>query len=314
MMAQTRIKALLKNWGHGDASITPVVYENSGITADNAWYVDAAYVFKATGNLTGLKTHAAIAKALEKEGLCAPAPVKTTDGREYVTEGALHFYLLPRLAGRPVNSRELMNAEDCAERARRLGVLIGQLHKAFEAQDGMIACDEPDLIAVIRDWAMPVVQKGMALPAAFLEEYMEAFQRLYPLMPRHIIHRDPNPSNILMLGEEFTGFIDFELGERNIRLFDPCYLTTAILSETFPESASPSDDRWFEIYHSVLQGYDTVCPLAREEREAAPYVVFTIQMICAAYFSGVDKFQGLAETNKRMLYWLLENREQLRLP
>lgn len=33
-----------------------------------------------------------------------------------------------------------------------------------------------------------------------------------------------------------VGFIDFELSERNIRIFDPCYASTANLSESFDEN------------------------------------------------------------------------------
>ena len=51
---------------------------------------------------------------------------------------------------------------------------------------------------------------------------------LYPKLPRQIIHRDPNPGNIIC-AEVQWGFIDFELAERNVRIYDPCYAATADL-------------------------------------------------------------------------------------
>lgn len=313
MISLTKLQSILQLWSIKDQSISPIQYENSGIIADNAWYVGKEYVLKATPNLPGLKTHAAITRALIEDGMNAPVPVFMKDGQVFIQEGGLYFYLLPRLPGRPVNSRALLE-KDWAKKAGQLGGLIGRLHKVLSRYDQELKLDEPDLFATVRDWAIPRTQAVLSLPPDFYQTYMEHFQRLYPLLPKQPNHRDPNPANILMEGEELSGFIDFELGQRSIRLFDPCYLTTAILSETFPESNTPSDDKWFEVYQSTLQGYDAVCPLTKEERDAAPYVVFTIEMICAAYFSDNPKFEKLADTNKCMLLWLYANRDKLKLP
>jgi Ser/Thr protein kinase RdoA (MazF antagonist)/AraC-like DNA-binding protein len=310
MLNHTKLQAVLEHWAIKDVSCFPIQYENSGIIADNAWYVGQEYVLKTTKNLLGLKTHESIANALNKEGMNTPVPVLTIAGQDCIAEEELYFYLLPRLKGRPVNSRVLME-RDWAQKAGQLGELIGRLHIVLSRYDRELNLDEPDLCATVLDWAMPRTQAVLSLPPEFYHTYTEHFQRLYPLLPKHPIHRDPNPANILMDGEKLSGFIDFELGQRSIRLFDPCYLTTAILSETFPESGSPLNDKWFDVYRSVLQGYDAVCPLTKEEREAALYVVFTIQMICVAYFSDNPKFEKLADTNKRMLLWLWENRDGL---
>ncbi len=312
MLSQKKLQAILQQWELGDITCTPIQYENSGFIADNAWYAGQEYVLKATNNLNGFKAHAMIAKALLSEGMNAPAPTALPDGREYVQEEDLYFYLLPRLKGRPVNSRALMET-DWVEKAYRLGSFLGKLHKVLHRYDGELALDEPDLYAAVRDWAMPKTRASLSVPQEFYDSYHDGFARLYPLMPRQPIHRDPNPANILMEGEKLSGFIDFELGQRSIRLFDPCYLTTAILSETIPQGNPPSYDKWFEVYHAVLRGYDSVCKLTQEEREAAPYVVFTIQMICLAYFTGNPKFEKLADTNKRMLLWLWENKQRLQI-
>lgn len=312
MLSSAKLQAILQHWAIKDRNISPIQYENSGYIADNAWYAGQEYVLKATQNLPGFKAHAAIAKALAEDGMNAPVPVLTQDGQDFISEGDLYFYLLPRLKGRPVNSQALME-KDRAQKAYRLGGLIGRLHKVLSRYDRELKLDEPDLFSAVQDWAMPRTQAVLSLPSEFYQSYTEHFARLYPLLPKQPIHRDPNPANIMMEGEELSGFIDFELGQRSIRLFDPCYLTTAILSETFPESGSPLDDTWFEVFHNVLQGYDTVCPLERKEREAVPYVVFTIEMICLAYFTDHPKFEKLAGINRRMLLWLWENRGKLQI-
>jgi Ser/Thr protein kinase RdoA (MazF antagonist)/AraC-like DNA-binding protein len=310
MISQTKLQTILRHWELGDMPCTPVQYENSGIIADNVWYAGQEYVLKATSNPHGLTTHAAIARALEEEGMKAPVPVLTQDNQDFAQEDDLYFYLLPRMPGKPVNSRALLQ-KDWAQKAGQLGRLIGRLHKVLSLHDGDLTLDEPDLLATVLNWAMPGTQAVLSLPQEFYQTYTENFRRLYPLLPKQPIHRDPNPANIMMEGEEFTGFIDFELGQRSIRLFDPCYLTTAIMSETFTDAKTPSEGKWFDIYHSVLHGYDEVCPLTLEEREAVPYVVFTIAFICTAYFTRAPKYQNFAELSCCIMLWLYENREKL---
>ena len=62
---------------------------------------------------------------------------------------------------------------------------------------------------------------------------------------------------------------------------------------------------------NIIAGYDSVCKLSNEEKQAIPYVVFSIQMICVAYFSNMDKYIELAKVNQEMLMWLYLNRDKL---
>mgnify|MGYP003378331586 CR=1 FL=1 len=47
------------------------------------------------------------------------------------------------------------------------------------------------------------------------------------------------------------------------------------------------------------------------EKKAAPYVVFSIQLICTAYFSSKDKFTDLARVNEKILLYLAKHTEEL---
>ena len=106
-------------------------------------------------------------------------------------------------------------------------------------------------------------------------------------------------------GKAFIGFIDFDLTEVNIRIFDLCYCATAILSECFGNGRHL--ERWKTILHDLIQGYHRVCALSEQEMTAVPYVIYSIQIICIAYFSAHDKYAELAETNIQMLRWLIAN-------
>ena len=147
----------------------------------------------------------------------------------------------------------------------------------------------------------------MQLSEAFCIEYLKIFSELYPRLPRQIIHRDPNPGNIIC-AEDQWGFIDFELTERNVRIYDPCYAATAILSERFGQD----NEGWLDIYGEIICGYDSVVRLTEEERKAIPYVILANQFVCVSWFAEQDKYAEILEINKKMTIWLIEKLEELK--
>ena len=108
--------------------------------------------------------------------------------------------------------------------------------------------------------------------------------------------------------EDQWGFIDFELSERNVRIYDPCYAATAVLSETF----GADNDRWLDILHDILNGYDSVVKLTEQEKKAIPYVILANQFVCVAWFAEQEKYAEIFETNKKMTAWLIGRMEELK--
>ncbi|MFQ6829424.1 MAG: AraC family transcriptional regulator, partial [Acutalibacter sp.] len=125
-------------------------------------------------------------------------------------------------------------------------------------------------------------------------------------------HRDPNPSNMI-LAEDTWGFIDFDLSERNIRIFDPCYAATAILSESFDENKPEKLAQWIGIYKNIMYGYDSVAKLSANEIKAIPYVLLFNQLICCAWLSEQEKYTNIFQVNKKMTTWICVNFDALML-
>ena len=86
----------------------------------------------------------------------------------------------------------------------------------------------------------------MDLPKKFVEMYEQEFGEIYESLPQQIIHRDPNPGNIILCGDKW-GILDFDLSEKNVRIFDPCYAATAILSESFEDGNTDKLNQWIMI-------------------------------------------------------------------
>ena len=95
-------------------------------------------------------------------------------------------------------------------------------------------------------------------------------------------------------------------------MFDPCYAATAVLSEIIDERGREDLPRWMELYQGIIHGYDAVAVLTESEKQALPYVVLSIQLICVGYFSGSEKLERFAEKNIRMTRWLMNHMEGLR--
>ena len=291
---------ILKNWNLSDETIADIYYEGTGNKNDSACYVGERYVLKFTANLGKLKKHIEVSKALESIGLLSAVPVPAADGAEYIQDGEGYFYLTRRLPGGQMTPRRFADGD-----GRFVGEIIGQLHLALSK---IVDCvSEADLLATVRDWALPEAKAVLNLPDPFCKEYLDTFADLYPKLPRQIIHRDPNPGNIIC-AEDQWGFIDFELAERNARIYDPCYAATAVLSETFGQD----DERWMEIYRDIICGYDSVAHLTDTERQAIPYVILANQFVCVAWFAGQDKYAEIFEINKRMTAWLMDHFEELK--
>jgi len=301
-MTVTHKKAtrILKNWGLESESVTDICYDGTGNRNDSACYVGDDFVLKYTVNLGKLKNHIEVSRALESVGMPSASLVETTDGREYVQDGELYFYVTKRLSGMQKSSHSFGDGD-----ARFVGEIIGQLHLALSKIETCVS--EADLLATVRCWALPGAKQALGLPDDFCKEYLDTFAALYPNLPRQIIHRDPNPGNIICNQNQW-GFIDFDLAERNVRIYDPCYAATAVLSETF----DASNDMWLDTYRDIICGYNSVVHLTDVERKAIPYLVLANQFVCMAWFSGRDKYAELFETNKKMTLWLIERFAELK--
>lgn len=308
-MTHKKIREFLKFWNLENESITDIYYENTGEQNHRAYNIGSQYIIKFTANLGELNKHITLSKALANAGLSAAIPIMTADGQEYIEDNGIWYFVTPRLNGRQINAPDLYDGNS-KEKAYFIGQIIGKLHMALDKIDAVV--NDVDLYNRVTQWAMPKTRELLTLPDDLCRDYEKIFSSLFPSLPKQIIHRDPNPGNMI-LDHDTWGFIDFDLSERNIRIFDPCYAATAILSESLDLKDSEKQEKWLNIFHAIIQGYDSVASLTPDEQVAIPYVVLSIQMICVAWFSEHLQTSELFNTNKAMTQWLVEHFDQLQI-
>ncbi|MEC2553442.1 phosphotransferase, partial [Bacillus tropicus] len=121
-----------------------------------------------------------------------------------------------------------------------------------------------------------------------------------------IIHRDMHLSNVIFKYNEFQGFIDFELLERNVRVFDLCYCCTSILSELYSDEELRR--KWQHIISKIFEGYNKQNILMKEELQSIWYVMLSIQVIFITYFV---QLKDLLKLNEEMFFWIFANKETI---
>ncbi len=300
LISKKEIKKILSGWDINYGDISNVFSINTGRQNENTFYVGNDYVIKYTPDLMKIKNNIAIAKALSNEGFESSLAVKTVYGTDYLQSGELYFFLTKRISGCPLKCSYIYKNP---ARAFKIGESIAKLHIALNKIDKR-DYPEADFFGDFVS-SLEKIKGFVSLPNGFAEKLSDNLQSLYDSLPQQLIHRDINPSNILIRNEVFCGFIDFDLAEVNVKIFDICYAATSILSETFSND-TVNNDEWLTIFKNIIVGYNRVNHLSDEEMKALPYVVYAIQTVCIAFFSKSDKYKDLCKTNIDMLGWLIE--------
>lgn len=288
---------VLKHWALEGEQLRDVLVESTGAQRENLVAVGERYFLKRTTDPKKLENHLALTKALAALGLLSPVPVPTLAGEEYLREGECRYTLTERLPGYNVTALELLEPEN----ARREGMAIAGLHRALK--DIEAPAEDDDLLTTLKNWAVPAAKDALGLTNGWCESYLAELEALWQELPRQIIHRDLCPGNLVRDGESW-GFLDFELSQRNIRIYDVVYAAGAVLSETF----AAHKDVWIGCWQALMEGYAPT----EAERHAAPLVLLGSQLVCVAWFAGQEKYREIFETNQKMTLWLLEHFEELK--
>lgn len=313
MFTETELRKILKNWDiPQDLPINDVKIVDGTKTANNIWQVGEEYVLR-TEDRVSLLRDVRVAKAIAAHGFSAAVPVPTITGGD-ITEDQDSFVLIRKPKGEPLSKSERFGI-NCWDFGFKYGQSIARLHNALASVEEDIKPFDQDLFSHVTEWVLPKVQKqniqwDMGIPNTFFEDYIHDFGKLFEKLPKQLIHCDPNPCNILFFEGNVSGFTDFKLSERNVRLWDPCYCATGILSEQ--HDVENAYDKFLVILKAILYGYDSVVSLTAEEKQAVYYIICSIQMICVAYFESVNEYKDLAKINREMLLYIIEQKDKIK--
>jgi len=316
MFTEKELLSILGNWDiPQDLPILDVYVLDGAAISGNVWSIGEEYILKSEKKESLLR-NLQVAKALAAQGFAAATPILTKTGAEYL-DGEQITVLIKGIKGSPLEKADRFG-DDRKSFGYKYGESIARLHRVLAAIEPEIKPAEQDLFATVSGWALPETKRQnehyqMRLPDGFFEDYLHSFESSAKRLPKQLIHRDPNPSNILFDGGDVSGFIDFDLSQRNARLFDPCYCATGILSERrgIEGQSVGAFDKWPDVLEGILHGYDSVNPLTAEEKQSVYYMLCSIQMIFVAYCEPRAELKELAIVNREMLQYIVSSRAQL---
>ena len=248
----------------------------------SSWEIDHSYVLKVYDNKDQLERNIQILTILLHCDIPAAEVMLTKTGEKYATHQDTYFFLSRKLPGN--------NISDPRDKAMawKMGRAIARLHNAFLKIEKEVTFWDNSLLQEMKGWILENLTNNKWQPISETE-YSEAVTQLgqvYDALPRQLIHRDVHFGNFLFLDGEFSGYIDFDLSQKNIRIFDICYFLTGVLAE---ETGNPlTQKEWLGIAEAVISGYESITQLSETEKGAIPCVMECIEILFVAYFTGIE--------------------------
>lgn len=295
-LTKEEIKEVLKEWS---IEAIPVSIH------PRAWDINQSYILKVYDEPEVLERNVISMRTLLAAGIPVPELISLPDGKDYVEKDGGYYMLMTKLHGHAVKPYECMD-----NWFFHFGTILAELHIAFLKCENNLYSWDNSLLEEMNGWVKKNIAKYNIdyLNKNDVQAAVEELASFYEDLPRQLIHRDVHLGNFLFENGEFTGYIDFDLSQKNIRIFDLCYFLLGLLLE---ENGFKEDDRWYEIIRQVVSGYDRVSPLAITEKRAFASVMKNIELLFAAYFidigeaelarNAVDLFNFVKRNERKIL-------------
>lgn len=265
-----------------------------------------SYILKEKRSIKQLLVEINLIEQLDKKGVKVQRIVKTSNNERYVFYKEKYYCVYKYVAG---NVLEIKNIENLKELGSTIGEEIAYLHQVLNSMDSENGFVKRDLYKVVYGWALPILEKNEHVHKDVIRKMNQIhtdFKETIRPLRKQIIHRDMHLSNVIFKENEFQGFIDFELLEKNIRVFDLCYCCTSILSELYSDEKLRG--KWQQIISKIFEGYNKRSILTREELQAIWYVMLSIQIIFITYFV---QLKDLLKLNEEMFFWIFVNKKAI---
>ncbi len=237
--------------------------------------------------------------------------IKTTNNDIYVRYRKKLYCLYNYIAGKVYKNHYY--AAGAEKRAYNYGKSIALLHKGLKKVNKHKNFTIMDLLKDINTWIIEIINsKNDLLDILFINKAIKdinmGFKSSHIKLPKQLIHRDIHPSNMIFYRNKLKGFIDFEIPTYGIRIFDPCYCSTSILTSKF--KSKKARKKWINLLVSILKGYNSINRLKKTEINAIFYVLLSIQLLFMAYMIKINKIRT-AQFNQSILKWIYDNKNTI---
>ncbi|MCL2079735.1 MAG: phosphotransferase [Oscillospiraceae bacterium] len=277
---------ILSIWG-----LAGITVKHMDSLSMSTWDVGGQYILKRYSNDEELSRSMQFSKLLTTYGIPVAVFIPTESGKLTSPEGS--YCLMSKLSGKHPDFFEEINL------ASEMGRELARLHTVLAHIEPNLACNDSDLLVDWQNGIKPSIEK--LVPDKMLGSVDILFRKYYPNLPRQLIHRDIHCHNVLFDNGHLTGWLDFDISQRNARLFDMAYLLSGLLVGN--THSRTKIDKWRLIYHELLTGYNEINPLVDNEHDALPILMIMIELLFAWFWIGRDNIEQ-SETALELAKWL----------
>jgi Ser/Thr protein kinase RdoA (MazF antagonist) len=114
--------------------------------------------------------------------------------------------------------------------------------------------------------------------------------------------------NIIFNKGEFSGYLDFDLSQKNVRIFDICYFLMGLLINH--EKNKEDAEKWYQIISKFIEGYEVTNPLTKLEKDSIGCLMRSIELLFVAYFLSKED-EILAEGAANLYYFVRKNEKRI---
>lgn len=266
------------------------------------WQIEDHSVIKKYSDRVSLERNITVIQALHRQGIPVGNVKPAVSGDPYVCCEGTYYACFEKLSG-----SNLVDLTKCPSAVYQFGSVLAKLHTAFVTVQDEIPTWQNSLLEETRGWIRDTLEKEnwqWISQESFLKT-LSALEEVYPMLPVQLIHRDVHFGNFLFHKGSFSGYIDFDLSQCNIRIFDICYFILGLLSED--SKLHVAQERWLSLLEQLLTGYQQSTPLTSQELKAIPCVMKAIELLFIAWNSRQNDREGASSAAK--LYTFTENNE-----
>lgn len=219
---------------------------------------------------------------LDQSGVPVAVPCLTDDEQCYATFDARVFMLSPALPGGGEDE-----AIDIGKLYQNVGAAIGRLHRALAACPWTIESWEMRLPSRILDEAVPRIlsrltgARARTVESVVAAAHRDLAERLTDL-PCQRIHGDCHGGNIVLRGEQVSGFIDLDHLPIGPRIYDIAYYLADRLKNALRDPEGPV--RFLSTFDRVMIGYETEVTLTERERSALWPAMLAAEFLFVEWF------------------------------
>jgi len=270
-----KIARVIRNWGLENLEIRQIY--------NTTWQIGDEYVLKVYQNLNMLERNLKILQILDNMDIPVGKIVPTKDMEQYISCDDLFCFLSRKLPG-----SNIVRIGNDGNLAYTMGEIIADLHMAFKKCEDTEVFWNNSLRDEMNGWVKNNLEANdwKYISKEEYEKIVSQLEMVYDNLPVQLIHRDVHFGNFLFSEGKFSGYIDFDLSQKNIRIFDLCYFLLGLLSEE--EKLEITGELWFEFVKNVFAGYERKLTLNEVEKRAVPYVMECIELLFVAYFESIN--------------------------